>query len=83
MGSNGGGKLAIYIALGVAFLTLMGAVYSIGTKASSIESKLDRNCRVLIQVRADVDYVILVLSPTGPAKGLRRIFGGTAPELCG
>lgn len=76
--AGAGGVLAI-------IATLFTFGLGINSQLNTLQAGLDRNCRVLATVEADVRYVIAQTAPRDPFNGrtLQRIFRNVAPELCG
>lgn len=75
--------VTVWASIAVAVLALLGGVYSIGTKASTIDAKLDRNCRSLASIQADTRYLIIQQSRAPSSQDFRQIFRHSAIEACG
>ena len=63
-------------------------MYSNGQSASDTQSRLDRNCRVLVSIQADVRFVIIQHAAdkahgTSQAEAFRELFRRAGFEACG
>jgi hypothetical protein len=76
------GRLAVWITVGLAFLSLLGGVYSLGQSVSTVNDKLDRNCRIIAaefdQLTAEVSFLIFQHDDPNVGRRLRKIFGSQA-----
>lgn len=83
---NWANRVALVGGIVAILATLLTVGIGFDARLGGLESGLDRNCRVLVTLQADVRYLITQSTPAGPFSGeeqLRRIFRSVAPELCG
>lgn len=72
------------IAAAGVLLAIFGYVYSQGRANNRLEERLDRNCRILGQVQADVRFLIVQHGKhLGDAQAFREIFQHAAIASCG
>lgn len=75
----------VNVALGAIIITLIGGSLSLGQSVGSIGDKLDRNCRILSTINADVRFLIVEHSQLESKKladQFRQIFQSAGQERC-
>jgi hypothetical protein len=66
------GQLAVWGIATTIFLAAFGGVYSLAQSMSEVNAKLDRNCRILVQLDQDIRLHVLSEGQRDLPPGVRR-----------
>lgn len=77
-------RTEVLVSIAVVTLAILGYFYSTGREVSDINARLDRNCRILASIQADVRFIIVEhTSNNREAQSFREIFNRSAIASCG
>ena len=68
----------------LAVLALLGYVYTVGSAVSDVQSRLDRNCRILAVIQANTRFIIIEHTTSQESsKAFQEIFQRALVDSCG
>lgn len=78
------GRISIIVGVASLVVIVIGGVYRLANEVSTVNAELDRNCRILVTINADVRFQIIeAQQDKATAATYARLFKEAGTEVCG